>query len=230
MLTQPLLKNLGRKANPDPRDQKYLIKDHFKLPKTALVQQNWDPNGWWGDQGDSPMCVGYAWAHWISDGPITHAGIQPVMPPQRIYEQAKKVDEWPGEDYDGTSVRGGVKYLKSAGWVKSYYWAFDVNTMAQYVLTTGPMVLGTDWYNDMFWPNPVTGVIRATGGIAGGHAYVVDGVNTVTRQFRMKNSWGRSWGKGGMAWITFNDMKKLLMNQGEACVAVETPDSQFSLK
>lgn len=221
-----LAKTLGRNAKPDARDHKFLIKNHFTLAPTRVTQKYWDPNGWWGNQGSSPMCVGYAWAHWIEDGPVDHGGIAPIMPPQTIYEQAQFVDEWPGEDYEGTSVRGGVKYLQSASFVKSYYWAFDINTIVQYILTYGPMVVGTDWYTSMFYPDR-TGMIRTTGRLAGGHAYVLNGVDTIARKFRIKNSWGKSWGKGGMAYISFNDMAKLIANQGEACIAVETPDSQL---
>lgn len=219
-------KTLGRNSKPDVRDHKYLIKNHFRLAPTRVTQKYWDPNGWWGDQGSTPMCVGYAWAHWLEDGPVGHAGIAPILPPKTIYEQAQLVDEWIGEDYDGTSVRGGVKYLQSSGFVKSYYWAFDVNTVIQYLLTYGPMVIGSDWYENMFYPDR-TGLIRASGPIAGGHAYVINGVDTIARKFRIKNSWGKSWAKGGMAYISFNDMAKLIANQGEACIAVETPDSQL---
>ena len=44
----------------------------------------------------------------------------------------------------------------------------------------------------------------------GGHAYVINGVNTIKKQFRLKNSWGRKWGQGGHAFISFDDMKKLI--------------------
>jgi len=226
----PNLSLLGRKAKPDPRDHNYLIKDHFKFGITVsptLKQRYWDANGWWGDQGDSPYCVGYAWAHWIEDGPVGHEGQVPIIPPVTIYENAKLFDEWIGEEYDGTSVRGGVKYLQSVKMVRSYYWAFDVNTITQWILNYGPVVVGTGWYNAMFFPDR-TGLVRAVGRIAGGHAYVLDGVDTIKKQFRIKNSWGRSWGKMGFAYIGFNDMAKLLANQGEACIAVEATDAQLN--
>ena len=31
-----------------------------------------------------------------------------------LYHEAQKIDEWPGEDYDGTSVRAGLDILASA--------------------------------------------------------------------------------------------------------------------
>ena len=32
-----------------------------------------------------------------------------------LYHEAQKVDEWPGEDYDGTSVRAGLDILRKRG-------------------------------------------------------------------------------------------------------------------
>ena len=167
------------------------------------------------------MCVGYAWAHWIEDGPITHTGnTHPIIPPSLIYQEAQKVDEWPGENYDGTSVRGAAKYLQTSSKISNYYWAFDLNTLVNTVLNLGPVVVGTNWYYNMFFPNN-TGVISVSGSLAGGHAYVINGVDTVTQKFRIKNSWGKTWGIGGHAYISFNDMKRLINENGEICLAVE---------
>lgn len=217
------LKRLGRTSRPDARDQKYLIKNHFRFTATQLTQRYWADDVWWGDQGDSPHCVGYAWAHWFEDGPVLHMGKSPKIKPQKIYENAQRLDEWIGEGYEGTSVRGGVKYLKSLNAVKSYYWAFDLNTIVQYLLTKGPMVVGTDWTAGMFEPDK-NGLISASGETVGGHAYVLNGIDMATKRIRIKNSWGRSWGKGGHAFIRFSDMATLISRQGEACVAAENPD------
>jgi C1A family cysteine protease len=130
------------------------------------------------------------------------------------------VDEWPGENYDGTSVRAAAKYLQKTGKIKSYYWAFDVNTLTNTVLNVAPVVVGTYWFYNMFYPDR-NGLIRATGQIAGGHAYVINGVDTIKKQFRIKNSWGKTWGQGGHAFISFSDMDKLIKLNGEICLATE---------
>jgi hypothetical protein len=188
-------------------------------PTKPLTSKYWGDNVWWGNQLNTPMCVGYAWSHWISDGPVVHSGIQPVVPPDLIYREAQKVDEWPGENYDGTSVRGAAKYLKSVSKITSYYWAFDVNTLIITVLNIGPVVVGTNWYYNMFYP--VNGVISIGGYLAGGHAYVINGVDIVKQQFRIKNSWGKNWGVQGHAYISFNDMSRLIRENGEVCLATE---------
>jgi hypothetical protein len=217
---QDLLNRLGRGVSKDSKDLNFLISDHLPLMVPQITQRYWDDSVWAGDQGNTPQCVGYAWAHWIEDGPVLHAGSHPVVNPTTIYREAQKVDEWPGENYDGTSVRGGAKYLKTAGKISSYLWAFDLTTMINTILTTGPVVVGTNWYYNMFFPDK-NGVIKLSGRLAGGHAYDVNGVDTVKQQFRIKNSWGKSWGKDGHAFISFTDMARLIKESGEVCLATE---------
>jgi hypothetical protein len=186
----------------------------------GLTSRYWDANVWWGNQGNTPQCVGYAWAHWIADGPIVHLGVQPPVNPTTIYKEAQKVDQWPGENYAGTSVRGGAKYLNTTRKIGNYYWGYDVQTLINTLLQIGPVVVGTNWYRNMFYPNS-NGVISIGGSLAGGHAYVINGVDTVNRLFRIKNSWGQSWGKSGHAFISFTDMTRLINERGEICLAVE---------
>ena len=218
---QPIYK-LGRQHIPDERDNKYLITDHLlkRAPKTRITSRYWDGNVWWGDQGNTPQCVGYAWSHWLNDGPVYHRGPKPKLAPNIIYENAQRLDVWPGENYDGTSVRGGAKFLQNSKLVRSYYWGFNLKTLVDAVLNLGPVVVGTNWYYGMFFPNQ-NGLIRATGPIAGGHAYVINGVATNSQLFRLKNSWGRGWGQGGHAYISFSDMDRLIFEQGEICLATE---------
>jgi hypothetical protein len=185
-----------------------------------ITSKYWDANGWWGNQRNTPQCVGFSWAHWIEDGPVEHSGTPPIVLPSLIYTEAQKIDEWPGENYNGTSVRAGAKYLQSRNMIKSYYWGYDINVLTQTILNLGPVVVGSYWYSGMFYPDN-NGVINITGGIVGGHAYVVNGVDTVKKQFRIKNSWGQTWGKQGHAFISFTDMARLISMNGEVCLAIE---------
>ena len=189
--------------------------------KTPVYQfKYWDSDGWWGNQRNLPHCVGYSWAHWVEDGPVGHEGTPPIISPVTIYNEAQKIDEWPGENYAGTSVRAGAKYLQSKNVIKSYYWGYDLNTLINSVFELGPVVVGTYWYSGMFYPNS-NGLIRVTGGIVGGHAYLINGVDKEKKHFRIKNSWGQTWGKQGHAFISFNDMSRLISMNGEVCLAIE---------
>jgi len=125
-----------------------------------------------------------------------------------------------GNSYDGTSVRAGAKVLQSAGYINGYNWAWDIDTTVNALLTLGPVVVGTWWYYDMFFPNKEN-IITATGNKIGGHAYLLDGVNVKKKLIRIKNSWGRDWGKKGFAYISFDDMDKLIKDYGEVCMANE---------
>lgn len=67
------------------------------------------------DQGTEGACTGYGLAtvaHYLLRRRRVVADATPVSP-RMLYELARRYDEWPGEDYDGSSARGAMK-----GWYK----------------------------------------------------------------------------------------------------------------
>jgi C1A family cysteine protease len=60
------------------------------------------------------------------------------------------------------------------------------------------------------------GVITYTGSKRGGHQYVLNGANKTTRTVRMKNSWGRGWGKSGFAYMSFDTLEAILATVGNS--------------
>jgi hypothetical protein len=217
-LEMPMPHGLGRRHAPDARDQRHLMATFVPV----AVVPSLPPFRYWAtgptlDQGNTPMCVEYTW-----EGLILASPIRNKKPPARgtIYKRAQQIDEWTGEDYDGTSVRAGAKVLQELGFISQYIWAFDAATVARFILAHGPVAMGTNWYWDMFQPDK-HGVVRPRNGIAGGHAYLCNGYNEKQGRFRCLNSWGTNWAQRGRFWILGEDMDRLIMEQGEACAPTE---------
>jgi hypothetical protein len=203
----------------DVRNDKYRIRSLDTIADKALRSYSWRVPAVL-DQGSEGACVGFAFAHELAARPrivnvdeITARG---------IYYDARRVDEWVGEDYSGTSVLAGAKVLVERGHFASYRWARTVEELALAVGYAGPAVIGVDWHSGMDTPD-IEGFIHATGGIRGGHAILVPDVAVVTKRrsrpyFEVHNSWGPGWGENGRAKISFDDMAKLLAEFGEACI------------
>lgn len=219
---------MGRLFAEDERDKLFPYLTVMPLSTGGRTSRFWWSNGWWGDQGSTPHCVAFSWAHWISDGPKMTSIFpdrNPGVDTYHLYCEAQKRDPWPGDCntplYDGTSVRAGAKVLQEWGYIQEYRWATTAEQAVNAVLTQGPVIVGTMWYYDMFFPSRTDWILSPTGGGVGGHAYVLNGVDTEKGLFRIKNSWGKNWGRGGHAYIRIEDMDKLIKNYGEACIPLQ---------
>jgi hypothetical protein len=214
----------GRLPATDPRDKLYSVQKLMTQPMLATLPKRklWNPSGWWGDQGNTSQCVGYSVAHLLEDGPITQTttkrGQGPILPPDYIYHEAQKIDEWAGEGYEGTSVRAGVKVAKREGFIDSFYWVADEIELRRAVQGIGPVLLGCDWTENMV-PDRF-GFLGYGGRILGGHAILINGVDEDQGWYRLKNSWGRGWGSLGHCRVGFTHMSYLLFS-GEGVVVKE---------
>jgi hypothetical protein len=201
----------GRIYAPDARDRAYQLAARNSLRRSRA----WRDDQWFGDQADSQKCVGFAWAHWLSASPVSQ-----WLDPAGLYELARYVDEWEGEDYEGTSIRAGAKVLQLLGFFREYHWASQLDLIVSALLERGPVVMGTHWYTGMLSPDP-EGFIAPWGNVLGGHAYLLTAVDGHAKRVRVKNSWSRAWGDNGHAWLSFHDLEQLLSEDGEACIGVE---------
>lgn len=212
---------LGRRHAPDERDRQFML---ARPAEAAGVEKRyWITTGAAYDQGRTSQCVSYAWQRFLTTNPIKNK----PLPFAEFYAECQRNDEWPGEDYDGTSVRAGAKIMRARGLVGEYRWCWDVETALAHLLAVGPLVLGTEWTTSMFSPDK-HGHIRPDGQVVGGHAYVATGANRARRNpdgtvgaVRIVNSWGPDWGTRGRAWISLEHMDRLIRARGECCAAME---------
>lgn len=206
---------LGRLPEFDPRSKQFPIRGLL----TAVDRPrsySWRL-GWLGNQLKTSRCVGFAWTGELSAHPV----VVPVddNTPDWIYRRAQDLDEWPGTGYEGTSVIAGAKAVQELGHLKEYRWAFGLDDLILAIGHHGPAVLGINWREAMFRPDQV-GFVKVEGGVAGGHAILCYGVSVRGRYFRLANSWGPGWGVNGCCRVSFDDMQKLLDDEGEACIPV----------
>lgn len=176
------------------------------------------------DQGTEGACVGFSLTHELIARPAVVSGVAAKFAREKVYWEAQKIDPWSGgaypgasPRYEGTSVLAGVKVLQGLGYFKEYRWAFSLNDLVMAVGYKGPAVLGLAWYESMFEPHSC-GYLHVDGDVAGGHAILCKAVNVKERYFVLHNSWGPAWGDGGDARITWDEMDRLLHEDGEAVI------------
>jgi hypothetical protein len=181
----------------------------------------------------SGNCVAFALGHELNARPAEVKNIPEPWLVKGVYWEAQRTDPWEGGSYpganpfyEGTSVLAGVKVLQKAGAFQEYRWAFSMNDIIMGVGYNGPAVIGVNWYEGMFNPDK-NGFIRPTGFLGGGHAVMLKGVNVRKRIFTIRNSWGRSWGKNGDCYITFDDLNTLMNQRGE-CVFLMKRTKKFN--
>jgi hypothetical protein len=214
---------LGRLISFDPQDQNFLMSAAAPLEVTRSSAFWWTPKAF--DQGDSFECTSYSVEMLLMADPVRN----PLyLTFNKLYKLNQMNDEWPGESYQGSSVRAAMKVLQAAGLISEYVWAFDADTVRRWVLMKGPVVLGTNWYKGMNVPDRRTGFVRPTGRPVGGHAYCIRGADDNIKcpdgskgALRIINSWGTSWGDKGRAWLSYKDADGLIKNHGEAVTPVE---------
>jgi hypothetical protein len=169
------------------------------------------------DQGEEGACVGFSWQAWENSKPIGYALQQGADAAFAWYNRAKQLDPWQGEDYEGTSVLAGAKVAKERGGINSYLFANSFEELEVWLLSKGPVVVGSDWFNSMDKVSYDGFVqVRPESGARGGHAYLLLGKNKAGN-YVFQNSWGEEYGKGGL----------FLMSEGNFYALVSSGNSEF---
>jgi hypothetical protein len=161
-------------------------------------------------------CVGFAFAGWGISTPVEDPWGNPMG--HDIYAYCKVLDGEPGAQ-NGSTIRTGAKVMVKRNKIATYFFASNIDEAADYVARYGPVVLGTAWFQGMYKTGLLNNIIRPSGKLLGGHAYLWIGVDN--NYATIRNSWGTSWGKNGDARILLSDLKRLFAADGEACAATE---------
>lgn len=170
------------------------------------------------DQGREGACVGHAQTRIAA----SRTGLRAPDLSQHSfgwYKAAQQIDEWPGENYSGTSVRAGGEIGLKAGHYKEYRWAFGIDQALEALTTVGPLVLGIPWYDSMYETDD-EGWINVSGTKVGGHAIDADYINWRYEYVELPNSWGLGYGKQGVGRMSFETLDQLLREGGEVQVPI----------
>lgn len=230
MSRRPVLDRIPRF---DERSRNFPLRE--VMSKTKQTARFWTP-GPVLDQGQEGACVGFGWTGGLASSPPPRLKVATNDIAKENYKIAQENDEWPGEDYSGSSVLGGAKGMKGKGYIGEYRWCFSIQDVIDAVLTTGPVVIGIDWFEEMYETEP-SGIVKTGGDKVGGHCLfvysynpkrVVKGVKGSIDSFAWQNSWGHGYGLNGRGIIRTADLEALLKNDGEAVVPTIKENVRFS--
>jgi len=203
------------------------------------------------DQGEDGACTGFALAAAINhllrhNRELDAAAARRRVSPHMLYTMARRHDEWPGEDYEGSSLRGALRGFYNCGACTDEHWppgqedltlasARDarLTTLGAYyrlrpnlsdyhaaISETGVIYVSASVHEG--WEEPRDGHIRLAGGDAGGaHAFVIVGYTDTG--FWIQNSWGPDWGKGGLAHWLYADWARNVIDAWVLQLAVPAP-------
>ena len=112
----------ARKDTPDIRDRMY-------EPALIQLQPEIDNRGGTDilNQGKEGACTGFGLAAVINLLNVQKRDLQFKASPRMLYEMAKKHDEWPGEDYAGSSCRGAIRGWKNMGVCSDEKWRYSAD-------------------------------------------------------------------------------------------------------
>jgi len=174
------------------------------------------------NQGEEGACTGFGLAAMINY--LLRARGAPKserVSPRMLYEMAKRHDQWPGEDYEGSSARGAMKGWHKNGVCLDSLWPYSLSdpghltseaqeSALDYPLGAYYRVMGkrSDLHAALSetsvlfataathqgWDAPRRGVIEFDPAWKeqGGHAFAI--VGYTKDGFVIQNSWGTAWG------------------------------------
>lgn len=215
-----ILFGTGFIQEPDPKDKDFPLGAVIGAVDDPRSQEKvWQLPAHLLNQGSTNSCVGHACAHFILAAPIMSHSTDAIA----LWRRAQEIDEFPGNEgtNTGTSVRAGFKVLGEQNLITTdYRWASNADEALRFVLTRGPVVVGSKWYPGM--SEPTNGIMRLSGNAGStGHAYLLFGFSPDHDAFLMANSWGSGWGIDGCAFLPYEALDQLMEQGGAVCSAIE---------
>lgn len=227
-MTQPPLPSLGRVAAPvDVRDRDYPMSLLLAaVPPAIPPSRYWYPGQATLNQGSLGACVGFTGANWMQNSPVRdrvtdQTGLD-------LYYACKQIDGLP-PGTEGTYARALLKILQGQNRIGRYLWATQPSDIKTWILSTGPVMVGTPWLDGMFSLD-ADGYVKVQGAQVGGHEYLIRGYSRPRDAYRCRNSWGPFWGigsgsswagLGGEFWIKRTDLENLIFNTWGDAVGAE---------
>lgn len=215
---------LGRLVEHDPKSRAYPMRALWAGLEQAAGPRTktWRRGGAY-DQGSTSQCVAFTGKGMLNSAPLSAAvdyDVRSRYQTDAFYSGAQLNDQWPGEDYDGTSALGLCKYLVNVGLLREYRWCFGLNDVLLALSYEGPVGIGIGWRTGM-WGTDSDGFVHATGVDEGGHEVELIGVNVPGQYVVGMNSWGPGWGVNGRFKLSWDDLGVLLADYGDAVVLLK---------
>jgi hypothetical protein len=224
------------RARFDPRSLAYRAAPRqTDMPSTGVIWQH----GPVLDQGREGACVGMGCAGAVAASPSGRTGVD-LPYALSWYRRAQRLDVWPGEAYEGTSVLAGCLVGRERRLWSGFRWAKNPAELAAGIIALGPAILGVAWSEQLYETDP-TGVMR-TDELADdlGHCVLAtgylpepdllpedvwtvleeldlaDGVHGLdTPSLVILNSWGHGYGRNGLALAPLPLVRRWFARRGE---------------
>jgi len=212
---------LGRHQVHDERSRAFAL-EPVALPTKTVLHERHTPIF---DQGELGCCTACALLGMLSTGPLNLGKAFTLADAHRVYHDETLIDDstipghWPPTDTGSAGIYS-CKVAVQRAWISSYRHAFSL-TAALGWLGRQPVSIGVPWMTSMFEPGrgALLKVDRRSG-VEGGHQVCLDGIDPAHSRVRLANSWGSSWGDGGRAWLSYEDLGWLLNQGGDAVTAI----------
>lgn len=190
------------------------------------------------DTGPEITSVGFAVAYAVQAELKVKKGAEIQLSPRSIMSAAKVHDDFPGENYEGSSIVGALRGMKIEGAFDEQAWPYSSKTKpssassAQYrisgfeelgisglqavaaALRDGKVVVATIAVTPDFDNAQRDGkvIIKADLAELGMKAIAIVGYDSQTAEFRFANDWGVNWGESGFGYLRDTDLLRGLRN------------------